>query len=141
MALAHRPSELTSIKCSSALMRISPDSIRLIPSGLSKTDRPGLLGPPIQIFRLKEDMDICPVVALEKLLSARSLLGVPHDYVFCGHSAPFLPMSTAKFCAHNLVSPTSRHRRASRFYALHGLFHRPYEGRRSTRHSPSGELG
>ena len=51
MASSRRPSEVASLCCGSAYMVINANSVRFLPSRLSKTDRPGHLGPPILIRR------------------------------------------------------------------------------------------
>ena len=99
MASARRPSELASFKFSSNFMILSGDSVRFLPSKLSKTDRVGHLGPAIRIARLpfKEH---CPVNALEDYLLFRSSLALRHDYLFVKLSFPYAPLSTSSFSSH-----------------------------------------
>ena len=51
MASSRHPSEVVLLRCGAAFMIINADSVRFLPSRLSKTDRPGHLGPPILIRR------------------------------------------------------------------------------------------
>jgi hypothetical protein len=99
MASSKRPSELSSIRCSSAFMVIDEEKARFLPSCLSKTDRQRHLGAAFSIARLpvSSDASVCPVEVLETYLRRRAELHVPHDYVFCGFRAPRDPLSTAAF--------------------------------------------
>ena len=49
MASSRRPSEMASLRCDAAVMIINAESVRFLPSTLSKTDRQQHLGPPIVI--------------------------------------------------------------------------------------------
>ena len=59
-------------------MILAEDSVRFLPSKLSKTDRVGHMGPAIRIARLPFT-DHCPVYALEEYLIFRSALVLQHD--------------------------------------------------------------
>ena len=101
MASSRRPSEVASLRSGPAFMIINPESVRFLPSQLSKTDRPDHLGPPILIRRLPAfsggDASLCPVSALEDFLSFRRSLAIAHDYLFSSTTPPFSPLSTATF--------------------------------------------
>ena len=101
MASSRRPSEVASLRCSSAFMIINADCVRFLPSRLSKTDRPDHLGPPIIVRRLPafsgNDVSLCPVAALEDFLGFRRSLAISHDFLFSSSSSPYAPLSTAAF--------------------------------------------
>ena len=101
MASSRRPSEIVSLRISSSFLIINDDCARFLPSRLSKTDRPGHLGPPIVIRRLPafsgDDVSLCPVAALEDFLQFRRSKGVSHDFLFSSAFPPHAPLSTQAF--------------------------------------------
>ena len=99
MASSRRPSEIASLKCSTAFMTISADKVRFIPSRLSKTDRQNYLGPAIVIHRLPSPspQSPCPVEALESLLSLRNSLNITHDHIFSLPHPPFDQIDVGNF--------------------------------------------
>ena len=107
MATCRRPSELASLKIDASHFSISPSTARFIPSRLSKTDRPGHMGPPIYIYRFLADPSLCPVEAIQTLISTRSGLKLQHPYLFFSSSPPFSALSPPAFS--RLLAGVLRH--------------------------------
>ena len=113
MASSRRPSEIASLKCSTAFMTISADKVRFIPSRLSKTDRQNHLGPAIVINRLPSPspQSPCPVVALESLLLLRISLNIAHDHIFSMPHPPFVQIDVGHLSS--FIKECFRHAGAS----------------------------
>ena len=95
MASCRRLSELASLRVDSGHMTILGHAVRFIPSALSKTDRPGHMGPPIYIYAFEADPSLCPVASIRSLLAARDHLGLSHSFLFFDASSPFGPLTTS----------------------------------------------
>ena len=97
MATCRRPSEIASLRVDSYFMTLSTHSARFIPTGLSKTDRPGHMGPPILVYAFPADPSLCPVEAIRSLLAVRDSLRLSHPFLFFSSSPPFAPLSAPSF--------------------------------------------
>ena len=97
MASTRRPSELAGLRISTSYLSINSTSARFVPTRLNKTDKAGHMGKPIIVYRLSADPSLCPVAAVESLISLREEEDIPHDYLFCEDKAPFKRLSTSAF--------------------------------------------
>ena len=73
--------------------------VQFVPQKLSKTDRPGHLGPPILIRAWPEDKSICPVAVIRELVSFRASLGILHPHLFFHCVHPHAPLTISDFRA------------------------------------------
>ena len=97
MATCRRPSEIASLRVDINFMTLSAQSARFVPTRLSKTDRPGHMGPPIVVYAFPADPFLCPVEAIRSLLAVRDSLGLSHSFLFFSSSSPFAPLSAPSF--------------------------------------------
>ena len=97
MATCRRPSELASLRVDSHYMTLSAHAVRFIPSALSKTDRPGHMGPPLLVYAFPADPSLCPVRSIQSLLAVRDSLRLSHTFLFFSSSPPFGPLSASGF--------------------------------------------
>ena len=97
MASTRRPSEISSFRVSPQFFSSNQTSARFVPSRLSKTDRLNHMSPAIVIYRLTDLPSLCPVVATEQLIAARTALQINHDFLFCADTAPHAPLSSSAF--------------------------------------------
>ena len=137
MASSRRPSEIASLRSGPAFMIINPESVRFLPSQLSKTDRPDHLGPPILIRRLPAfsggDASLCPVSALED----SEFSALSHDLarlsLLFDHASVFSALYSDVFGFTAMVLPTRRRRCPSQLYAPHLRLRRFRSWRRCSR--------
>jgi hypothetical protein len=71
--------------------------LRITPSRLSKTDRPGHVGKPYFIRPWAEDLSICPVNTVRLILEKKMHLHVRHNFLFFHWTPPYNPMDVDSF--------------------------------------------
>jgi hypothetical protein len=97
LTTAKRPSELVALLCDDTHLRWEGENLRFVPSGLTKTDRPGHLAPPFYVKPWKDDLCVCPVETIRLILKECDRLRLQHSAIFFSWTFPHKPLDAAAF--------------------------------------------